>query len=422
MSIEKLIADKITNSKTQSNAISKPIVKIGTIGVIIGVSVMILTLGVVLGFKKEIINKITDLTSHIIISNINLNTSNEPEPIVMSQDSLNILKKYSLIKHLQPTSIKNAILKTNSVNEGVVIKGVDAAYDFGLINANMLEGEIPVFSKDSISKEVVISASLASKLQIKLNEKFTVYFIIQRLSYDSSLSANVLKSEQRTRVFKVKGIFKNTFAEFDENLIFADLKQLQKVNYWSQEAVGAYEIKVADYNQLESNTETLQEFFGYSYSVANVKQIYANIFVWLDKLDVNGIIIIVLMILVATINMITALLILILERTNMIGMLKSLGMSNANVRKVFVRVSLNLILKGLIWGNLIGLTLCYIQKFWKPIKLNSDVYYVDFVAIEINWQLIVLLNIGTFLTCFFMLLLPTIIISKLTPIKTLKFD
>jgi lipoprotein-releasing system permease protein len=422
LSIEKLIADKITNSKTQSNAISKPIVKIGTIGVIIGVSVMILTLGVVLGFKKEIINKITDLTSHIIISNINLNTSNEPEPIVMSQDSLNILKKYSLIKHLQPTSIKNAILKTNSVNEGVVIKGVDAAYDFGLINANMLEGEIPVFSKDSISKEVVISASLASKLQIKLNEKFTVYFIIQRLSYDSSLSANVLKSEQRTRVFKVKGIFKNTFAEFDENLIFADLKQLQKVNYWSQEAVGAYEIKVADYNQLESNTETLQEFFGYSYSVANVKQIYANIFVWLDKLDVNGIIIIVLMILVATINMITALLILILERTNMIGMLKSLGMSNANVRKVFVRVSLNLILKGLIWGNLIGLTLCYIQKFWKPIKLNSDVYYVDFVAIEINWQLIVLLNIGTFLTCFFMLLLPTIIISKLTPIKTLKFD
>lgn len=422
MSIEKLIADKITNSKTQSNAISKPIVKIGTIGVIIGVSVMILTLGVVLGFKKEIINKITDLTSHIIISNINLNTSNEPEPIVMSQDSLNILKKYPFIKHLQPTSIKNAILKTNSVNEGVVIKGVDAAYDFALIDANMLEGEIPVFSKDSVSKEVVISASLASKLQIKLNEKFTVYFIIQRLSYDSSLSANVLKSEQRTRVFKVKGIFKNTFAEFDENLIFADLKQLQKVNYWSQEAVGAYEIKVADYNQLESNTETLQEFFGYSYSVANVKQIYANIFVWLDKLDVNGIIIIVLMILVATINMITALLILILERTNMIGMLKSLGMSNANVRKVFVRVSLNLILKGLIWGNLIGLTLCYIQKFWKPIKLNSDVYYVDFVAIEINWQLIVLLNIGTFLTCFFMLLLPTIIISKLTPIKTLKFD
>lgn len=422
MSIEKLIADKITNSKTQINAISKPIVKIGTIGVIIGVSVMILTLGVVLGFKKEIISKITDLTSHILISNINLNTSNEPEPIVISKDSLNILKKYGFLKHIQPTSIKNAILKTNTVNEGVVIKGVNSDYDFGLINANILEGEIPEYSKDSVSKEVVISASLASKLQIKLNEKFKVYFIVQRLSYDSSLSAEVLKSEQRTRVFKVKGIFKNTFAEFDENLIFADLKQLQKVNYWPQEAVGAYEIKVADYSELEANTEALQDFFGYSYSVANVKQIYANIFIWLDKLDVNGIIIIVLMILVATINMITALLILILERTNMIGMLKSLGMSNTNVRKIFVRVSLKLILKGLIWGNLIGLAICYIQKLWKPIKLNSDVYYVDFVAIEINWQLIILLNIGTFLTCFLMLLLPTIIISKLTPIKTLKFD
>lgn len=422
MSIEKLIADKITNSKTQSNTISKPIVKIGTIGVIIGVAVMILTLGVVLGFKQEIINKITGLTSHLVISNINLNTSNEPDPIHISQDSLLILKNFDFLSHFQATSIKNAILSTKSNNEGVVIKGVDSDYDFSLISKNITDGEIPKFQKDSVSKEVLISKSLANKLQIKIKDKFSVYFIIQRMVFDSTLMANVRKSEQRTRVFVVKGIFKNTFAEFDENLIFADLKQLQRVNYWPDGYVGAYELKVKNYDQLEVNTENLQDFFGYSYSVANVKQIYANIFIWLDKLDVNGIIIIVLMILVATINMITALLILILERTNMIGMLKSLGMSNANVRKVFVRVSLKLILKGLIWGNLIGLILCYIQKLWKPIKLNSDVYYVDFVAIEINWQLIVLLNIGTFLTCFFMLLIPTIIISKLTPIKTLKFD
>ncbi len=422
MSIEKLIADKITNSNTQSNAISKPIVKIGTIGVIIGVAVMILTLGVVLGFKKEIIKKITDLTAHVIISNININTSNEPDPIHISSDSLAMLKQFDFIRHVQPSSIKNAILKTNTTNEGVVIKGVDASYDFALIEANMLEGQIPVFSDDSVSKEVIISSSLATKLQIKLNQKFSVYFIIQRLVYDSTLNANIQKSEQRTRVFTVKGIFKNNFAEFDEYLIFADLKQLQKVNYWPQNCVGAYEVKIKDYDLLDGNTEALQDFFGYNYSVANVRQIYANIFIWLDKLDMNGVIIIVLMILVATINMITALLILILERTNMIGMLKSLGMSNTNVRKIFVRVSLKLILKGLFWGNLIGLTLCYIQKIWKPIKLNSDVYYVDFVAIDINWQLIALLNIGTFLTCFFMLLIPTIIISKLTPIKTLKFD
>jgi lipoprotein-releasing system permease protein len=269
---------------------------------------------------------------------------------------------------------------------------------------------------------VLLSESLANKLQIKLNQKFSVYFIVQKLVYDSTVNANIQKSEQRTRVFIPVGIFKNSFSDFDESLIFADLKQLQKINYWSNKQVGAYEIKINNYKNLAQNTENLQEFFGYNYSVANVTQIYANIFIWLDKLDVNGIIVIVLMVIVATINMITALLILILERTNMIGLIKALGMPNVSVRKIFIIVSLKLTLKGMLWGNLIGLGLCFIQYYFKLIKLNSDVYYVDFVAVQFNWSLILILNIGTFLTCLLMLLLPTIIISKLTPIKTLKFD
>lgn len=422
MSIEKIIADKITNSNKVNKSISKPIVKIGVIGVIIGVAVMVLTLGIVLGFKNEIISKITDLTSHIIISNVNINSSNEPDPITISDDTLKKIENLQYIKHIQAVTIKNAILKTKNANEGIIIKGVDKNYDYKFINTNLIEGKIPTYIPDSISSEVLLSESLANKLQIKLNQKFSVYFIVQKLVYDSTLNANIQKSEQRTRVFKPVGIFKNSFSDFDESLIFADLKQLQKINYWSSNQVGAYEIKINNYKNLLQNTESLQEFFGYNYSVANVTQIYANIFIWLDKLDVNGIIVIVLMVIVATINMITALLILILERTNMIGLIKALGMPNVSVRKIFVIVSLKLTLKGMLWGNLIGLGLCLFQYYFKFIKLNSDVYYVDFVAVQFNLSLILLLNIGTFLTCLLMLLLPTIIISKLTPIKTLKFD
>jgi len=422
LSIEKIIADKITNSSKVNKSISKPIVKIGVIGVIIGVAVMVLTLGIVLGFKNEIISKITDLTSHIIISNVNINSSNEPDPITISSDTLKKIENLQYIKHIQAVTIKNAILKTKNANEGIIIKGVDNNYDYKFINANLIEGKIPTYTQDSLSTEVLLSESLANKLQIKLNQKFSVYFIVQKLVYDSTVNANIQKSEQRTRVFIPVGIFKNSFSDFDESLIFADLKQLQKINYWSNKQVGAYEIKINNYKNLAQNTENLQEFFGYNYSVANVTQIYANIFIWLDKLDVNGIIVIVLMVIVATINMITALLILILERTNMIGLIKALGMPNVSVRKIFIIVSLKLTLKGMLWGNLIGLGLCFIQYYFKLIKLNSDVYYVDFVAVQFNWSLILILNIGTFLTCLLMLLLPTIIISKLTPIKTLKFD
>jgi lipoprotein-releasing system permease protein len=179
---------------------------------------------------------------------------------------------------------------------------------------------------------------------------------------------------------------------------------------------------VKDFSKVDQNTEDIMDLLGYNYSVDNVKEIYSNIFVWLDKLDINGVIIIVLMIIVATINMITALLILILERTNMVGLVKALGMSNANVRKIFLLVSLRLTLRGLFWGNIIGISLCLLQYYFRIAKLNSDTYYVDHVAIDINWMYYLVLNAGTFLVCALMLFLPTLIITRLTPVKTLKFD
>jgi lipoprotein-releasing system permease protein len=186
--------------------------------------------------------------------------------------------------------------------------------------------------------------------------------------------------------------------------------------------VGAYEVQLKDFNRAETEVEHLRDLLGYNYSIRSVDEIYSNIFIWLDKLDLNGIIIVVLMILVATVNMITALLILILERANMVGLLKSQGMNNLSVKKIFMRISLRLTGKGMLWGNIIGIVMCLVQLYLQPVKLSSATYYVDHVAIEINWLYFVYLNVLTFATCSLMLILPTLILTKMTPVKTLKFD
>lgn len=422
MSIEKLIADRISNSRQNKDSISKPIVKIGIIGITVGVSVMLLTVSIVLGFKKEIVNKITGLTTHIVVSSINRNSSNELEPLVIQDDTLKLLKKLPFLKHIQKTAFKNGLLKTDTENEGILLKGVDKDYDFSFIKKHLTEGRLPEYRDEEASKEILISEVLARRMDLKLDTKIMVYFISQREVYDSLIEETVTKSEQRSRKFTICGIFKTNFADFDDKLSMVDLRQIQRISNWDSTKVGSYEIEIKDFSKVEEAQEELEELLGYNYDISNVKQIYSNIFVWLDKLDINGVIVVVLMILVATINMITALLILILERTNMVGLVKALGMNNANVRKIFLLISMRLIGKGMLWGNIIGIGLCLIQYYFKIAKLDSETYYVDAVAIEINWYYFLLLNIGTFVTCALMLLLPTLIITKLTPIKTLKFD
>lgn len=422
MSVEKFIADRISNSNQSKGNISKPIVKIGVIGIAIGMAVMLLSLSIVLGFKNEIIGKITGLTTHIAISSINVNSSNEPEPIVISEDTLKILRDFKFVKHIQGTAFKNGIVKTETENEGIILKGVGNDYDFSFLEKHLREGRLPLFEEDVASNEVLISEALATKLNLKLNGKMLVYFISQRAVYDDDMRRNVIKYEQRSRNFSICGIFKTDFADFDKTLGIVDIRQIQKLNYWEKNQVANYEITLKDFSKLEANDEEVWELLGYNYQVSNVKELYYNIFMWLDKLDINGVIIIVLMILVATINMITALLILILERTNMVGLLKALGMTNINVRKIFLYISFKLITKGLLWGNIAGIGLCLLQYYFHIVKLDSETYYIDAVAVQINWLYFLLLNVGTFLVCALMLIFPTLIITRLTPIKTLKFD
>lgn len=367
-------------------------------------------------------NKITGLTTHIAISSINMNTSNEPEPIKISEDSLRRLKELPFIDHIQNTAFKNGLLRTDTENEGILLKGVDGSYDFAFLEKHLVEGRLPDFKNRETSKDIFISKTLQQKLGLKINEKILVHFISQHLVYDSLLKEEVVKSEQRSRKFNICGVFKTNFADFDDKLSLVDIRQIQRLNYWDSSMVGTYEIKLKDFDALTENLLGIKDSVGYNYSVSSVKEIYFNVFVWLDKLDINGIIIVVLMIVVATINMITALLILILERANMVGLVKALGMSNISVRKVFLYIALKLMGKGLLWGNIIGIGLCFLQYYFKIVKLDSETYYVDYVAIEINWMYFLFLNVGTFAVCALMLFLPTLIITRLTPIKTLKFD
>lgn len=383
---------------------------------------MLLTISIVLGFKKEITKKVTGIAADVTISNISYGSNGEQVPVKISNDSLAVLKKLTNIKHIQPTAQKNGIVKTKTENEGVIIKGINGDYDLSYLQTYLQAGRLPKVDSSEVSNDILISESLATKLDLKLDEKFLVYFVVQHELFDSIEKVNYIKFEQRSRSFKICGIYKTSFSDFDNNLTFADIRQIQKLNYWDSSMVGNYEVRVNDFEKLDEAIDQLNENVGLNYQLISVKDAFSNIFIWLDKLDINGVIIIVLMILVAVINMITALLILILERTNMVGMLKSLGMSNTNVRKIFFYISVRLLSRGLLWGNIIGIGLCVIQYYFGIAKLDSATYYVDKVAIELNWLFYLLLNAGTITVCILMLFLPTLIITKITPIKTLRFD
>lgn len=383
---------------------------------------MLLTVSIVLGFKREIVRKITGLTTDIVISNVNINASNEPEPVVIAEDSLKQIQALPQIKHIQRTAFKNGLLKTEMENEGVLLKGIEQGYDFSFLKEHLQSGSLLQFNDTAASRDLLLSAELARKLGISLNDKLMVYFLIQYERVDSLSGDVILVTDQASRRLRVCGIFETGFSDYDRQLGIVDLRLLQVLNHWTPDMCGTYEIHVKDFNKLDEGLTAVQDYLGYDYNVRSVREIYSNIFVWLDKLDINGVIVIVLMILVATINMVTALLILMLERANMVGLVKAFGMSNQSVRRVFLNISFRLVGKGMLFGNLAGLLLCWLQDQFHLVGLDASTYYVKYVAIAWNWPYILILNIGTVVACGLMLFLPTLLLTKLTPVKTLKFD
>jgi len=416
LNIERFIAKRIISGAETGNQLSRPIVRISVLGIALGIAVMILSVAVVTGFQEEVRNKLIGFDSHIRITNYDNNVSDEPLPISSDQDFLKHLKANSEIKHIQQFAIKSGIIKTKIDNEAVLLKGIGKDYDWSFINSNLKEGKSFVVSDTGLSRNIVVSKHLADKLTLKLNDKMVVYFLTKKVDSTST------QFEQRVKVFYVSGIYETGFEEVDEKLVLVDIGQIQKLNYWSPEQIAGFEVTISDYEKLDALGEELDVLVGQGLTAQTIKQINPTIFSWLDLMDMNALIILVLMVIVASINMMSALLILILERTNMIGILKAMGASNGGIQKIFLYNAAYLIGKGLLWGNLLGISIALIQLYFGVFTLDAKTYYISQIPINFSILHIVILNIGTLVCCLLMLVLPSFIVSKITPVKAIKYS
>jgi len=411
LNFEFFIAKRLISTKKYKSSISAPIIKIAIAAIAIGVIMMLVSFATGIGLQKKIREKIAAFNGHILIESYDNNSSQVSlKPVSLDQEFYPEFKNVDGISHVQAVATKAGIIRTETDFEGIIVKGVGADFNWNNFNDFLVEGELPNFS-NNLNDELLISSYLASRLGFALGDKVITYF--PREGFDKS---------PLLRVFKIKGIYNSGFQEFDELYILADIRHIQRLNDWSKTEVGGFEVFIENFDELDQKGGEVYDNTNSFLDVQTIKQKYYSIFEWLSLFDFNIALIIVIMIIVAGINMITALLVLILERTQMIGILKALGGSNWSVRKIFLYNASYLIILGLFWGNLIGLGLLFIQKYFKIFPLNPETYYVTEVPVYIGWQYIVGVNLGTLILCVLMLLIPSVIISKISPVKAMKFE
>ncbi len=404
--VEFFISKKIISN---NKGFSKPIVNIAILGIALGLTIMILTLSIVTGFQKEIRDKVIGFGSHIQITNYDNNESFEGTSMNRNQPFLAELKNKSSIRHIQSFATKAGIIKTKEELQGVIVKGVGSDFDWEFFKKNIVEGESFTVSDSAKTDKILISKFHKEKLKLKLNDTIIIYFIENQ--------------QQRARRFSVCGIYSTGMGDlFDQIYVIADIAHIQKLNNWDKNQIAGFEVLIKDYEKLDATAEYVNELIGYTFLAKSIKEVNRQIFSWLDAQDINAVVVIVLMALVAAINMISALLILILEKTNMIGTLKALGMANRSVRKIFLFNASYIIGRGLVWGNIIGISFCLLQKYFHLISLDERTYYLAYIPINFNLLHILLLNGGTFAVCFIMLLLPSYVITYITPVKAMRFS
>jgi len=407
LNYELLIARKIVSSRKDSSSISKPIVRIAVAGVAIGFAVMIVAIAIVTGFKKEIREKVIGFGAHIQISNFDENNSYETKPVLKNDSFIKKLSSLSGIRHVEEFATKAGIIKTKTDIEGVVVKGVGSDYDWDYFKKKIVTGHIFTPTDTGKINDVIISKLIADRLNLKLNDDLITYFIQQ---------------PPRARRFRICGIYETGLEEFDSKFIFCDIAHIRQLNDWNEYQTGGYEVTVSDFDDLDKTGEEVYASIPSDLNSRTIKEMYPQIFDWLGLQDVNGVVIIVLMLIVSVMNMISALLIIILERVQMIGTLKSLGASNFSVQKIFLYESVLLIGKGLLLGNIIGIGLCLMQHYTHFIHLNQQSYYISYIPISLSPGYILMLNAGTFAVCVLMMMLPTIIVTKITPLQALRFS
>lgn len=415
MNLPLFIATRLFRDKGDKRRVSRPAITIATAGVAIGLAVMIISVFVVLGFKHTIRNKVIGFGSHIQVTNFVSQTASEQYPIAIGDSMLRVIGSINGVSHAERFAYKQGILKTDSDFLGVVLKGVGPEFDSTFIHQNLVAGSIPRFSDKEASNRIVISQSIADKLKLKCGERIFAYFIDN--------------NGVRIRRFTIAGIYQTNLSQYDNVMVFTDLYTTVKLNGWKPDQVSGAEVKVNDFDRVDDierlfvkKINRTQDQYGETYSSQTIQEISPQIFRWLDLLDMNVWIILALMTAVAGITMISGLLIIILERITMIGVLKALGARNSTIRHLFLWFATFIIGRGLLLGNLIGIGLSLVQKYFGVISLDPATYYVSTVPIEVNVPALILLNVVTLLVCVFVLIAPSFLISHIHPAKSMRYE
>lgn len=410
MNYELFIAKRIIAGKEYKNSISSPIIKIAITAIALGVIIMMISMATGAGFQHKIRDKISGFKGHIQITNYDDNNSEVSiNPIDKNQDFYPEFKTIDGIKKVQAVAYKGGMIRTATDFEGVVFKGVSTGYDWSFFKEYLVEGKLPDFNQTRV-RDVLLSKTLVDRLQLKLNDTIHVHFL--------KSSKNKIPSRYKLIVV---GIYDTGFGQFDQTMMIGDIREIQRLNKWNENQIGGFEVLLDNFDDIQQKGNEIYSSIGSTLNSITIVDNYNVIFEWIELFDNNVWFIIGIMILVASINMITALLVLILERVQMVGVLKALGSDNWGIRKIFLYNATYLILKGLLWGNLVGISLLLLQHYFGFITLDPASYHVTTVPIYINVFSIIMLNLGTLILCFLMLIIPSYIITKINPSKSIQF-
>ena len=416
MNLPLFLSRHLYSDQGDKRKVSRPAIRIATIGIAIGLAVMIITVSVILGFKHTVRDKVVGFGSHIQVEHKMSVASPVPYPICINDTILDDLKKVEGVRHAERFTMTQGILKTDDDFLGVIFKGVGPEYDASFMKANIIEGQLPQFCDTTTQYPLVISKSIADKLRLKTGDRIFAYFIGE--------------DDVRARKFNVCAIYQTNMKRFDDIICLTDIYATTKLNSWTPDMCSGAEVLVKDFDRLQQTTANVMrllrtgEHFGTDndYTAMPITETYRQVFDWLQLLDINVWIILALMIAVAGFTIVSGLLIIILERTQTIGILKALGARNSVIRKTFLWFATYIIGWGLLWGNILGLGIVLLQKYTGFIKLDAQTYYVSEAPMEINIPYILLLNIGTLLISIFVLIAPSYLVSRIHPARSMRYE
>jgi lipoprotein-releasing system permease protein len=401
-----LLANRLSRDK--KNNYSRPIIAISVAGVALCLLVMLIALAVTDGYKKEIRNRVIAMGSHIRISNYDFNYSFEPIPFEKNQPFIAQLENQPEIISLQYFATKIGIVKTDDQVEGIVLKGIDRSFSWEHFGNNIVEGEPIIFEDNVISNQVLLSRKLSQKLQLQVGNKLRVYFA---------------QDPPMQRAFTISGLFETGLPEFDENFLIADLRHIRKVNRWDDDQVGGVEIIIANYDRINEMGDFVNSAIGYQLKAETIKEIYPQIFEWIAMFDTNVLVLIIIIAIICVITMISTFLIVVLEQTATIGILKTMGIKNSGIIRIFLIIASKILLIGLLIGDGIALLLSFFQNKFHFLKLDPETYYVPYVPLEMDAWMFLITNLGILMLCLSVLAIPAYYISKkITPVNAIKME